>query len=201
MFEKNADTATAINRLLARRWSGRAYDRDRGVARNDLVALAEAARWAPSCYGDQPWRFLFWDRNRDEGAWRRAFECLGELNQRWAERAPVLAAVCSDQRFTSNDKPNRWGAYDSGAAAMSLCVQATELGLMVHQMGGFDAERLRAAFSIPDRYAPMAMMTIGYQVDQGAVPADLAGRELAPRQRRPLDESFFDGGWGIPLRR
>jgi len=82
---------------------------------------------------------------------------------------------------------------------MSLCVQATELGLMVHQMGGFDAHQLRSAFAIPDPYVPMAMIAIGYQVPENAVPDSLCEKEFAPRSRLPLSECFFDGEWGVPF--
>jgi nitroreductase len=199
MFEKTAITSAPIQELLARRWSGRAYDAARPVPRADLVRLLEAARWAPSCFGDQPWRYLIWDRTRDAAAWQRAFDCLGEFNQSWAKPAPVLMAVLADGQFTHNGQPNRWAAYDCGAASMSLCVQATELGLMVHQMGGFDAEKLRRDFAIPERYTAQAVMTVGYQLPRDQVPPFLHEKEFAARQRRALGESFFEGAWAAPV--
>lgn len=199
MFEKKAITQTEITDLLAKRWSGRAYDAQRRVRREDLIKLLEAARWAPSCFGDQPWRYLVWDRHRDEAQWRRAADCLSEGNRAWATAAPVLMAACADSRFLANDKPNRWGEYDTGAASMSLCVQATALDLMVHQMGGFDAEALRAQFAIPQRFTPMAMIAVGYQVSRDAVPEALEERELAARARRPLGSCFFEGAWERPI--
>jgi nitroreductase len=196
MLEKRAVTQVPIQDHLARRWSGRAYDPARAVDAPQLLALLEAARWAPSCYGDQPWRYLVWDRVRDNAAWQRAFACLGEFNRGWAGAAPVLMLALADTLFHHNDKPNRWGAYDTGAASMSICVQATALGLMAHQMGGFDAEKAQAEFAIPQRFTPMAMITIGYPLADSAIPAALRERESAPRQRRPLGELAFRGAWG-----
>ena len=196
MFEKRAVTSVPIADALALRWSGRAYDPARPITRTDLIALLEAARWAPSCFGDQPWRYIVCDRGVDEAAWKVAFECLAEGNQSWARNAPVLMLSIADSLFAHNDKPNRWGQYDTGAASMSLCVQATAMGIMVHQMGGFDANRARTAFSIPERYVPVAMMTLGYQLRETDIPEDVREREHAPRQRRALGESFFAGRWG-----
>lgn len=194
MFDKKASTQVEIAPVLASRWSGRAYDPDRPVEREKLIALVEAARWTPSCFGDQPWRFLIWDRANDPETWQRAFDCLSEGNRTWAVRAPLLVLACADRQFTDG-RPNRWGQYDCGAAAMSLSVQATALGLMVHQMGGFDPARIRAEFAIPERYDCMAMMTLGYQLPEQRIPEDLREREYAPRSRREIPERFFMGEW------
>jgi len=108
----------------------------------------------------------------------------------------VLAIICADSRFSKNDKDNAWGEYDTGAAALSVCLQASALGLMTHQMAGFSPEDAREAFNIPDRYQPKAMMTIGFQCAQTDIPEEFRQRELAPRQRNPLSENFFLNGWG-----
>jgi nitroreductase len=196
MIEKRAITSVPLIDPLGLRWSGRAYDSRRPVARAHLLALLEAARWAPSCFGDQPWRYIVCDRNADGAAWQSAFDCLVPGNQTWAANAPVLILSLADTLFAHNGKPNRWGQYDTGAASMSLCVQATALGLMVHQMGGFDPDRARSSFGVPDQYVPMSMMTVGYQLAEPDLPADFRERELAPRERRALGQTFFAGRWG-----
>ena len=196
MFEKPADTISPVHDLILKRWSGVAYDASRDVAVEDLASLAEAGRWAPSCFGDQPWRVLFCNRSTSDQAWEKAFNSLGEGNQPWCKQAPVLAVICADTRFSMNDKPNAWGAYDTGAAAISICLQARHLGLMTHQMAGFDPDAIRSAFSIPERYRPMAMMTIGYQLAEDQIPDAFRERELKPRTRKPRGEMFFLDGWG-----
>jgi nitroreductase len=199
MFDKPAATAVPVSPLIRRRWSGRAYDRERPVARENLLALLEAARWAPSCFGDQPWRYLICDRHVDAGAWQSLLECLSDGNRAWAGDAPVLMLALADSRFVHNDQPNRWGAYDTGAASMSICIQATDIGLMVHQMGGFDVDRARENLAVPERYVPMAAIAVGYQLPEARIPEPAREREFATRTRRPVRETFFEGRWGIPL--
>lgn len=198
MFEKRADTRIDIIDALALRWSGRAYDPDRPVEQHKLTAMLEAARWAPSCYGDQPWRYVIWNRLEAVEPWRRAFACLSEGNQRWAGHAPILMLASADSLFRDG-RPNRWGSHDTGAASMSLAVQGTALGLMVHQMGGFDAAKIRTQFAVPDRYEPVAMIAIGYQLPPDRIPDEIAEREFAPRNRLPLGENFYVSEWGRPL--
>jgi nitroreductase len=162
MDKKIAKTQVPIHELIATRWSGRAFDAGKPVTREGIVALLEAARWAPSCYGDEPWRFIVWDKNTDAAAWQKAFDCLGEFNQQWVKNAPVLLLATANSVFHKNDKPNRWGRYDTGAASENLCLQATASGLMAHQMGGFDADKVRKAFGIPLQYECMAMIAVGH---------------------------------------
>ncbi len=199
MFEKRAETRVPIADLIARRWSGRAFDPDRRVTREALLSLLEAARWAPSCFGDEPWRYLVWDRFEDPQRWRLAFECLAQGNQGWARHAPFLMLATASATFARDGRPNRWGPYDTGAASMGLALQATALGLMVHQMGGFNPERIRQAFAIPEAYTCIAMIAVGYQLPEERIPAELKEREHAPRTRRPLAERFYIGDWGRPL--
>lgn len=199
MFDKKIDTQEKIDDLLAKRWSGRAYDADRPVAHEHIVSLLEAARWAPSCYGDEPWRYIVCDKSTNEAAWDRAFSCLAEGNQSWAANAPVLILALANTIFSHNDNENRWAQYDTGAATMSLCIQASSLGLMVHQMGGFSAEKAAGLFSIPEQYTSMAMMTVGYQLAEDKITGELMQRESSARQRNPLADQFFDGEWGKPI--
>ena len=198
MFDKKAKTSVPINALIAGRWSGRAFDSMRPVTPEQITALCEAARWAPSCYGDQPWRFIICDRNTDESAWNKALSCLSAGNQRWAKDAPVLILVIADSILSRTGKNNRWGQYDSGAAAMNICIQATDLGLMVHQMGGFDSDQAVKQFLIPDRFTPMSVMAVGYQLSLDKIRGEIRERETAERARHPLGNSFFAGEWGKP---
>jgi nitroreductase len=195
-MQKPALTQVPIDPTLANRWSGRAYDASKLVSHEQIIALLEAARWAPSCFGDQPWRFIVWDKNTDAAAWQQAFDCLVPSNQSWVKDTPVLMLVCADTLFNHNQKPNRWGQYDTGAAAENLCLQASSLGLMAHQMGGFDADKARETFAIPAQYTPMAMLCVGYAADINTVTGDALDRETAARTRRPLSELFFSNSWG-----
>lgn len=198
MIEKKAATQVPVNDMIARRWSGRAYDAERPVEAEKLLACIEAARWALSCYGEQPWRYLIAERAREQGAWQAVLDCLGEFNQSWAQHAPVLVIAVAAERYQRNGELNRWAQHDTGAASINLCLQAADLGLMAHQMGGFDPERAKTAFSIPADHTPMAVIAIGYQLAEEALPEAMRERELAPRERHPLDSRFFAGAWGRP---
>ncbi|MGK0298780.1 MAG: nitroreductase [Gammaproteobacteria bacterium] len=196
MIESKATTQYPISEQLAKRWSGRAYDPNKNLDRKQIVTLLEAARWAPSCFGDEPWRFIICDKTSNETAWQKALDCLAEGNRSWAINAPLLNIIIANTLFGHNDKPNKWCNYDTGAAALSLCVQATDMGLMTHQMGGFDPDKASELFSIPEQFIPIAMMTVGYQLAIDDMTDEIKERELAQRKRKPLGECFFEGEWG-----
>lgn len=198
-MQKTAVTQAPINEMIANRWSGRAFDATKPVSKSQLLSLCEAARWAPSCFGDEPWRFMVWDKNSNADAWQKAFDCLVPSNQEWVKNAPVLLLVCADTLFGHNQKPNRWAQYDTGAAAENLCLQAQDLGLMAHQMGGFNADAARSIFAIPEQFTLMAMVAIGYAGDANQLSDDLKARELAARKRKPVADLFFDSAWNHPI--
>src|SRR3989338_2715938 len=114
MQDRRAITSVSINDLAARRWSPRAFDASRGVSPAQVTALLEAARWAPSCNGDEPWRFLLWERARDPQGWQQAFDCLSENNRKWVKNVPLLLLSCAGSMFGHNGKPNRWAQHDTG---------------------------------------------------------------------------------------
>jgi nitroreductase len=174
-------------------------DPEKPVTRQELLALLEAARWAPSCFGDQPWRYLLWDRFRDAQGWSEAFACLAEGNRVWAKNAPVLILSVAAPAFHANGKPNRWGQHDTGAASENLCLQAADLGLVAHQMGGFSGDQAKRKFRIPEDHVCMAMIAVGHPGPLETLEGDLRERETAPRQRLPLGECFFEGDWGAAV--
>ena len=196
VIEKPANTSVPIDNLLARRWSPRAIDPHKPVAQQDITALLEAARWAPSCFGDQPWRYLVWNRLQDRESWQAAFDCLTDGNKSWVRETPLLMASFADSTFRRNGKPNRWAQHDTGAASENLALQGMSRGLVVHQMGGFDRDRLRNAFEVPDHFTAMAMIAIGHPGDPAELPEEKRTSELAPRHRVPLAEMAFEGRWG-----
>ena len=199
-MHKPAITQVAIDATLAARWSGRAYDAAKTVSHEQVIALLEAARWAPSCFGDQPWRFVVWNKNTNPQAWQQAFDCIVPGNQAWVKDAPVLLLICADTLFSHNQQPNRWAQYHTGAAAENLCLQASALGLMAHQMGGFDANLTREKFNVPAQYTPMAMISVGHPADVATLTGDTLARETAARTRKPLSELFFEANWGEPVK-
>ena len=196
MQHKPAITRVKIHDVIQQRWSPRSFDPGKPVSHDDLLALLEAARWAPSCFNDQPSRFVVCNKATDEATWQNALSVLVEKNRLWAKNAPVLILAVAMENFNHNGKPNRWAMYDTGAASVSLCLQATAMGLIVHQMGGFDADKSREVFKLPGDCMPMAMMAVGYQADVDALVDDFKEAELADRSRFELNERFFAGEWG-----
>ncbi|MCC7038940.1 MAG: nitroreductase family protein [Burkholderiales bacterium] len=195
-LDKSAVTSVPIHDLMSRRWSPRAFDVTRQVTRAQLAALLEAARWAPSCNGVEPWRFLIFDRSYDDAGFWRAFECLTDANKRWVKNAPVLILSVASPDPLSGGRPNRYTQHDTGMASMCLVLQAVSLGLIAHQMAGYDVDSIRARFDIPEDCTPMAMIAVGYQADPEILDEEIRKKELASRERKPLIERFFETQWG-----
>jgi nitroreductase len=143
----------------------------------------------------QPWRFLTFDRNHDEAAFQKAFATLVPFNQGWNANVPVLICVLA-QTLTPKGDVNRTAPYDTGAAGMSLVLQAHALGLVAHQMAGFDINAFREAFSPPDDVEVIAMIALGHHGDPALLDEVLLERENAPRSRSAIGEIAFDGAWG-----
>jgi nitroreductase len=193
-IEKPAETEYPIHDLLRRRWSPRAFS-ERAIEREKLHRLFEAARWAPSSNNEQPWSFVMATKAHPE-EYAKLLHCLNERNQVWAQRAPVLMLSVARMTFSDDGTPNRHAFHDVGQAIADLTVEATDLGLRVHQMAGFDVERARETLAIPAGYEPVAMVVIGYYGDPTLLPEPLQQRERAPRRRKPTREFVFTGRWG-----
>lgn len=198
---RRAPTAHPVLDVLAERWSSRALDPDRLVPRPTLLRLLEAARWAPSSGNAQPWRYLVFDETVP-AARERARDCLNRGNT-WARAAPVLLLSVVVRTWPGSDEPNRMALHDLGAASLALSLQATEEGLILHQMAGFDLERARDVGRLPSHTDPVAMIAVGYPGDLARLPDSLQRKEQRPRRRRPVAEiamlERFDGPPLAPL--
>ena len=183
-----------IHDLLLRRYSPRTFS-DRRVDAQTLRNLFEAARWAPSCFNEQPWSYIVAKRESAE-EFQQLAACLVEANRVWASAAPVLALGIVRLRFVRNDKPNRAAVHDLGLAAGNLLVEATARGLYVHPMIGIDPEKARELYEIPDASEAWTGLAIGYRGDPNRLPGALRDRDLAPRKRKRLEEFVFGGRWG-----
>ena len=193
-MEKPAVSAHPIHELLKRRWSPLAFS-GRMVEPETLQSLFEAARWAPSCFNEQPWNFVVCTRDIPDDH-ERLVSCLSEGNQPWARTAPVLMLSVARRTFTHNGNPNRHALHDVGLAVENLILQAMALDLFVHQMAGFDVAKARTLFGIPDDHEPVAAIALGYPGDPEQLPPPLRERQMAPRQRKSLDQFVFGGRWG-----
>ena len=197
-MEKIAATQYPVAGLIARRWSPRAFDPARTPSRETLLSLLEAARWAPSAYNAQPWRFIVALRD-DADSYNRLLECLVPQNAIWARDSGLLIAALYSETFALNGKPNRWASHDLGLAVENLLLQATDMGLFAHPMAGFSPDKVRELCAVPAGFTPLVMIAAGYAAETDKIPETLKEGELAERTRRALDQTACTGRWNDPL--
>jgi nitroreductase len=199
MPDKKAKTQYDVLPVIRERWSPRGYDPDAQVEPEKLATMLEAARWAASSYNEQPWRFFVGDKHRTPRAYQQLLSCLVPANQAWADRAPVLLLACAKRHFSQNGSPNRHGWHDVGLAMGNLSLQGQSLGIYTHMMAGFSAETAERVLSIPPEYEPVVMATLGYPGSANHLPDWAQLAEVAPRERKPLQEIVFSTDWGQPF--
>ncbi len=157
---------------------------------SELARLFEAARWAPSSYNDQPWRFLY--AHRQSPHWDTFLDLLVDFNRQWADKAAVLIVMLSRTTREENGQPAPTHSFDAGAAWQSLALQGRAMGLVVHGMGGFDYDRARRDLQVPQEYAVEAMAAVGHPATAGALPEGLRELEV-PSGRKEIAEIAFEG--------
>lgn len=189
---KQRKSELPINSLILRRWSPRAMS-GQAISQKDLMTIFEAARWAPSSYNNQSWRFIY--AHRDTAEWKVLFDLLVEFNQTWCKNAAVLIVIISKNTFDYNNKPSRTHSFDVGAAWENMCFQATDMNLVMHGMEGFDYEKAKKQLMIPEDFTVEAMCAIGRPGKKEDLPKDLQARE-EPSDRKSISEVTFHGKFG-----
>jgi nitroreductase len=179
----------AIESIFLRRWSPRALSGE-PLTKQELLTLFEAARWAPSTYNEQEWRFLY--ARRDTPHWPVFFGLLMEANRVWCQRAAVLVVVLARKVFTHNGKPNPVHLFDAGSAWENLALQATSMGLVAHGMAGFSFANARSLLQVPEHFDVAAMIAVGRPANPAELPVELREREVL-NSRRPVAESICEG--------
>lgn len=161
------------------------------VEQEKIDLMFEAAKWAPSSFNEQPWRFIY-AKSSNKMEYNRFLNCLYEGNRIWAKHAPLLVLSIA-KLDSSNGRPNFYAMYDTGMAVGNLLSQATYNGLYVHQMGGYDKDKAREVLNIPEVYQPLAMMAIGYLGNIDNFPKDIQEREKRERTRKEIQEFVHVG--------
>lgn len=179
----------SINPLILERWSPRAMSGET-IDDAELMALFEAARWAPSSYNNQPWRFIYAKRNTEH--WDCLFSLMVEFNQSWTKNAATLVVIISKKTFDHNGQPSRTHHFDAGAAWENLALEAETRGLVTHGMEGFDYDKARQVLEIPDDFDVEAIVAIGKKGKKEDLPPALQERE-APSDRKPLESLIMEG--------
>ena len=182
---KTAITAAPLHPLLAERWSPRAFDPDHQVTDEQVTALLEAARWAPSASNTQPWRFAVTRRGSAEHT--AVLNALAPGNRLWAHTASALIVVAT-QTIGPDGATRPWATYDTGQAVAHLTVQAEHEGLAVHQLGGFDRDRIASGLAGPGHLTPLVVVAVGRHAPGTRLAEPFASREAAARGRLPLHE-------------
>lgn len=187
-----------VDPVFLERWSPRAF-KPGPIAQSVLMSLFEAARWAPSSHNGQPWRFVY--AHRDTPSWEPLLGLLNEANRSWARHGSVLAFVVSKTMArrpdAHEDTPAYNHAFDTGAAWMSLALQAVRVGLHTHCMAGLDRQRAVMELSIPEGYRVEAAIVIGRLGHTDDLPQPFRDRET-PSDRRPVESFAFEGSFGLP---
>lgn len=178
-----------IDEIFINRWSPRAMSGE-PISDQELMTLFEAARWAPSSFNGQPWRFVY--AKRETLYWEKIFNLLTPFNQAWCQKAAVLVVVISRNTFYWNNKPARTHSFDTGAAWENLALQSSLLGLVAHGMEGFDYDRAKTELQIPDGYTVEAMIALGKPGKKEDLPKELQEREELS-DRNPVGTFVFEG--------
>lgn len=191
MSERKADYP--INPLILNRWSPRSMSGE-ALTDDELMALFEAARWAPSSYNNQPWRFIY--GKLETPHFSKLFDLLVDFNKGWCEKAGVLGLILSERIFKHNGKPSITHSFDTGAAWENLALEGASRDLVVHGMQGFDYERAKSDFNIPDEFEVLAMFALGKRGPKESLPAALQEKE-SPSTRKPVSEIAFEGDFNF----
>ncbi|HYZ96100.1 MAG TPA: nitroreductase family protein [Nitrososphaeraceae archaeon] len=188
LISKIANTDFPIHNLIARRWSARAFS-TKTVEKSKLLSILEAARWAPSSRNEQPWRYIvFTDENPEKLNIARSV--LLEINN-YAKRAPILICALTKKYYSDNGIYNKLHFHDLGAANENMFLESFNQGLIMHEMGGFDRDKARRVFNVPDEYEIGIMVAIGYQDSHDILPKRYKEKAFSPRERKSLSEIAF----------
>ena len=187
--ERPRKSTYPINPLILNRWSPRSMT-GQDLDNEEIMPLFEAARWAPSSYNNQPWRFIYAKRNSEH--WERLFNLLAEGNKTWAINSSLLVVVISRKNFEHNEKPARTHQFDAGSAWENLALEAFSIGLVAHGMQGFDYDKARIDLEIPEDFDVMAMIAIGKKGPREGLPPELQEKEKLT-DRKPLKDIIMEG--------
>lgn len=198
IITKIADTDFPIHNLIARRWSARAFS-TKAVEKSKLLSILEAARWAPSSRNEQPWRYIIFSNDNPDKL-KNAQTVLLDINS-YAKRAPILICAITKKTYSDNGIYNKLHFHDLGAANENMFLESFNQGLIMHEMGGFNREKAKEIFNIPDDYEVGIMIAIGYQDSHSILPERYREKANSPRERKPLSEIAFieELGSGIKL--
>lgn len=189
MLESRRKSDYPIHSLILNRWSPRSMSGEK-ITEEELMPLFEAARWAPSSYNNQPWRFLY--AKRETPHWPKFFDLLIDFNKGWCDKAAILGLIISEKIFEKTKKLSITHSFDTGAAWENLALEGNSRNLVVHGMQGFDYQKAKNVLKVPDEYDVLAMFAVGKRAPKENLPTDLQQKEV-PSSRKKVSEFAFEG--------
>ncbi|MBC8366616.1 nitroreductase family protein [bacterium] len=194
---KKPDLENPVQDFVANRWSPVSFD-GRSIERGELLSIFEAARWAPSAFNEQPWRYIVASREDGE-PFEAILSCLVDANQTWARHAGAIALGVTALSFERNSKPNTYARHDLGLASGQLCAEAAARGVQVHQMAGILPDRARELYGIPENFEAVTALALGYPGENLELDEGIRARDGQARSRRPMAAILFGKSWDEPF--
>jgi nitroreductase len=185
-----AETSVPVHEIIATRRSPRSFDEDAVISNEDLVGILEAARWAPSAFNGQPWRFFV--GKRGDELFNQIMDSLVPFNQSWAQRSSALLLVAA-KTIKSDGTIHADYQFDCGLAVGQLVIETHHRGLIAHQMTGFDKAIAQEKLSLAAELVPVVVIAIGKQDAPEKLSGPLLEREQAKRERLSLAEIVVKG--------
>lgn len=189
---QNRVTEYPCDEIFLTRTSTRAFDTQKNVTKEELMSCFEAARWAPSCFNSQPWRYVYAEKG--SAAYQHMLESLVEFNQSWAKNAQFLILLCSRTKMSFNQSHSRTHSLDAGASYMQFILQAHLRNIACHPMDGFSHEKIRTFFNIPEIYQIQTVIACGLKGSIESLSKELKDKEL-PTTRKSLNEIISENNF------
>jgi nitroreductase len=182
---KIAKTQYSVNEIIKNRWSARSFAQ-KPIEEEKLLAIFEAASWAPSANNEQPWNYLY--ATKESSSFEKIWSCLSSGNQPWTKHAYVLAVSLGRKTFSGNGKENHWTAHDVGMANAQLLLQAASMQIYAHPMAGYDKQKLKEVLNLSIDVEPYCVFSLGYLGEAENLDEPYRTRELTARTRKPMED-------------
>lgn len=167
-----------VHQAIAER---RAYRSLEGEIITDFMIgeLARAASLAPSCFNNQPWRFVF---VHEPEQLKRLFTALSSGNE-WAHKASMIIAVFSQPDLDCQIKGRDYYLFDTGMAVGFILLRATEMGLVAHPIAGYRHGEAKEILEIPEHMTLITLIMVGKK--SHSLSAVLSEKQVRDEKQRP----------------
>lgn len=180
-----------VNKAIKKRWSPKAFTK-KTLTKEMIKLLFEAARRAPSARNEQPWQYFFIQR-KNKKVFNEVLMLLTGNNPDWAKEAQLFIISVMKKHYDYKNRPNAKALHDIGAANLSIAIQASEMGLQVHQMAGFDKEKAAVYLNLDtDNFEPVTIFAVGFPDEERELTEELIQRKQQSQNRKKIDDFVFE---------